>query len=174
MSENSYPLNVVNTFFLEYSGIPESYLALRFFDGPIFGYFFYNSSLQHYLEPIPTICYFIFNVIFIVIASTTPLSLRFLFYNSFISFKSNKLGGATKMFAPTITTTRTESTTISLTIENTTTESITIGLTTEIDVHIQQQKMHKKTKENTQNLSVCFPAFLFCHITMWCLRGVYA
>jgi len=31
--------------------------------------------------------------------------------------------------------------------------------------------MHKKTKDNTQNPSVCFLASLFCHITMWCLRG---
>ena len=78
------------------------------------------------------------------------------------------------MFAPTVTTT--ESTTTVMTTESavltgTTTESMTIVMTTENELHIQQQKVHKKTTENTHNPSVCFPAFLFCQFTMWCLRG---
>ena len=130
-SKNSYPPNVLNTFFPVYTGIPETYLALKFFDGPIFGYFYNDLSLQHCIEPIPAICYFLFHVIFIAIPSTTLSSLRSLFHNSFLSIKLEGLGGATKMFAPTITTF--------------TTESTTIGLTTEKDVHIRQRKVHKKT-----------------------------
>ena len=137
MSENLYPLNVINTFFPVSSGIPE--------------------SSQCCIEPIPAIRFFLFHVIFITVPSTTTLSLRSLFYNPFLSIKLKGLGDATKIFGPTITTT--------------TTESTTINLTTEKDVHIQQQKMHKKTTEITQNPSVCFPVFLFGQITMWCLRG---
>ena len=159
-SENSYPLNVVNTFFLVYSGIPKCYPALRFFDGLIFGYFYNILSSQRCIESIPAVWYFLFTVIFFAVPSTTMSSLRPLFYNLFISIKFKGLGGATKTFAPTIMTTG-----------NTTTERTTISLTTEIDVHIRQWKVHKKTKDNTQNPSVCFPAFLFGQITMLCLRG---
>ena len=160
--------NVINTFFLIYSGIPKCYPLPRFFDGPIFGYFYNVLSFQHCTESIPAVQYFLFTVIFFAVPSTTLSSLRSLFYNPFISIKFK---GATKTFAPTIMTTTTESTTICLPTRNTTSERTTIGLTTEIDVHIWQWKGHKKTKDNTQKPSVYFPAFLSCQITKWCLRG---
>ena len=136
-SENSYPSNVFHTFFPVYIGIPRCSPALRFFDGLIFGYFYTFCSSQCCIQPFPAVQSFLFTVTFFAVPSTTPSSLRPLFYNPFLSFTFKGLGGGTKTFTPTITTTTTQKTTISVTTGTTTTERTAITLTPGVDLHIR-------------------------------------